>query len=1346
MNETLALTAPRGVAQVLRSEFRHLDLPEALKLPVRALIGVSADAVAALALLDLHTVFDLGSAAAFRDATLVATAGADAGHPLQRFGVFPSDLVRENLVQDQPLEAYPLAPVSLLRAIPLAQADAIAKALDVANVRELSLYAPYVAARSLVQAQLMPASVPGVDAEAPADLLPRNGDYPTERVHYTTLVMGELAEPDAGAVDIDSAAFKPLSLDAVVQGDSGFKRVAYGALLTFSQSWYAQGVALGQLLHSAALAPGESTRIAVIDWTRKSRAGQTEVIDEVDDLRNDQSHNRSISEVTSAVARESQGGFSRANTQSSSSQFGTAASLDISAPLGGLLGGPSGSAAMSASSAQSASSAESYSTSWGSRDVGSKMMQNVADSTHQNAHSSRSRRASVVKEVSQSEHESVSTRVITNYNHMHALTVQYYEVVQIYRVEVTLTQAERVVFIPVELVDFNRDAMVRRFRNVLMQAALNSEVVDALRNLDLIEIAPERNTPFTGLGGKLSVFIRDAVFLKRPLVSPAVLASASAGAAAPAADAPAAAAPAPAPAPAPAAPASQPLTRPQAALAAATRIPLSVATPLAAQISEKLWSTDQVARLSSLLDRAVLQRGSSALYVPTDVAIEGVAVTGGSVSVVFTTKSGGRVTTVSPSQPLQLAEVSRISISGSRADADIPEAIVVLTLNRNGVRFPLELPAVTVTKGASTTAVVTLKAGGVNTNLKQHLTEHRLHYSQAVLRSLSASDIALLLSGHRVKIAGQLVPVAQVVEPRPIRYVGNFLAFKMNVDAASDEAWARFLREYRIVVGKSHADLVPLGSGGTFAEAVLGRYNSAEKLDMTRFWNWQDSPLPIVPTEIAAIQTGSRATAEDVKPGQLSAPIIAMGAPTALPDPVGTAAILSAIQNGNMFRDMSGLQAVVGLAQSALQASAAGAAQAGQQAGTNQQNQLQATTERQRIAADLVKSVLPAILGAATGVPLGGGGGGGTTPSSHSQDGAKVNYFDKAKAAATEAGTSGGGGAASPGAQPSSAGGSVPGSDNPAAMKAVWGQAGASQADLFDRVSDKVLPETLGRGSPDNGAAATSSFSFTPGTKTSTLPMANPNYRNKVTLKEVTTEDTVVLSASNSSVDAIEFRFKSLNLANMTASPSDAKTAVVLLAPGAADVPIATFTITDRSKAPSLGYDASVTAGNSKAVFDGTLCALPWASGGAFKVAQGFGGTSSHGDAQNFHAVDITMPIGTPVHAARGGVVVATEQGFDNGTGIEAKANYVVICHADGSYGQYWHLDQNGVVATVGTTVAEGAHIGNSGNSGKSTGPHLHFSVAVADGTGKNKTVPWKFKDGAGNGFEPVAGQTYTKP
>src|SRR5690606_23414818 len=215
-----------------------------------------------------------------------------------------------------------------------------------------------------------------------------------------------------------------------------FSTLGLGMLLTLNQSWFVQGVTLGHLLHSMALAAGESTRIAVVDWSRKTSAGQTELLGETEELSQDATRNRSISEVTEAVAKEAQSGFSRTESESTTKQAGVSAGISI---------GPFGAGA-SASIAKTNTSAESYATSAGSREVGTSMLQNADDRTHQKAHAARTRRASVVREVSQTEHKEISTRVITNYNHMHALTVQYYEVLQVYRTETSIARCDRVVF------------------------------------------------------------------------------------------------------------------------------------------------------------------------------------------------------------------------------------------------------------------------------------------------------------------------------------------------------------------------------------------------------------------------------------------------------------------------------------------------------------------------------------------------------------------------------------------------------------------------------------------------------------------------------------------------------------------------------------------------------------------------------------------------------------------------------------------------------------------------------------------------------------------------------------
>ena len=66
----------------------------------------------------------------------------------------------------------------------------------------------------------------------------------------------------------------------------------------------------------------------------------------------------------------------------------------------------------------------------------------------------RSRRATAIREISQSEHETLSTRSVTNFNHMHALTVQYYEIVQVYKTVNELARVQRCIFIPMRPVNF----------------------------------------------------------------------------------------------------------------------------------------------------------------------------------------------------------------------------------------------------------------------------------------------------------------------------------------------------------------------------------------------------------------------------------------------------------------------------------------------------------------------------------------------------------------------------------------------------------------------------------------------------------------------------------------------------------------------------------------------------------------------------------------------------------------------------------------------------------------------------------------------------------------------------
>ncbi len=87
------------------------------------------------------------------------------------------------------------------------------------------------------------------------------------------------------------------------------------------------------------------------------------------------------------------------------------------------------------------------------------------------------------------------------------------------------------------------------------------------------------------------------------------------------------------------------------------------------------------------------------------------------------------------------------------------------------------------------------------------------------------------------------------------------------------------------------------------------------------------------------------------------------------------------------------------------------------------------------------------------------------------------------------------------------------------------------------------------------------------------------------------------------------------------------------------------------------------------------------------------------------NAVDLAGAVGTPIRAAAAGTVVVSRDGGWNG----GYGTYVVLRHANGVQTLYSHMSRNDV--GVGAYVEQGQTIGAVGNTGLSTGPHLHFEV-----------------------------------
>ena len=147
----------------------------------------------------------------------------------------------------------------------------------------------------------------------------------------------------------------------------------------------------------------------------------------------------------------------------------------------------------------------------------------------------------------------------------------------------------------------------------------------------------------------------------------------------------------------------------------------------------------------------------------------------------------------------------------------------------------------------------------------------------------------------------------------------------------------------------------------------------------------------------------------------------------------------------------------------------------------------------------------------------------------------------------------------------------------------------------------------------------------------------------------------------------------------------------------------------------------------------------PFARGSEFPISQGFDGDSTHKDSANRYAVDIVMPVGTPVLAARAGIVMDLEDDFHGGKQTDRyleRANRIRIIHDDGSMTVYAHLQANSARVRPGTRVPSGAWIANSGNTGYSSGPHLHFVVQINAGLAL-ESLPFRFRQPDGRAMTP---------
>jgi len=159
---------------------------------------------------------------------------------------------------------------------------------------------------------------------------------------------------------------------------------------------------------------------------------------------------------------------------------------------------------------------------------------------------------------------------------------------------------------------------------------------------------------------------------------------------------------------------------------------------------------------------------------------------------------------------------------------------------------------------------------------------------------------------------------------------------------------------------------------------------------------------------------------------------------------------------------------------------------------------------------------------------------------------------------------------------------------------------------------------------------------------------------------------------------------------------------------------------------------------------EGLVILPPFSASEEYPISQGFEGKETHDRPDSQYAIDLAMPVGTAVHAVRNGTVMDIEEDFNRG-GIDFKkyahkANHIRILHSDGTMAVYAHLDLASVSVRPGARIRAGQKIARSGNTGFSSGPHLHFAIQQNSGM-QIISLPFRFQTPEGTAVTPETQQ-----
>lgn len=717
-----------------------------------------------------------------------------------------------------------------------------------------------------------------------------------------------------------------------------------GYVLNLGQRWTPQGLSLGDLVYSLPLAPGEQQRIAVFEQRQTLSTAETETLDYAEQQRANQVSDASTQAVFSSAFAEHVVGTSSFNTSAESSSWGVAGGIGAIFPPVAIGIGAGGGGGSSSSGGSSRNSLD------GTRDYVSTATSNAHNSIERQASARRHAQRTGMRMATASDRETTTTRVIANNNRIHALTMQYWEVLRHFEVTTEVDGVTLVCFVPLEVVRFmppgvhytvdeselsDRAAVLYRYGALLKHADVLSRWIplnqrQGLKVLEEFASNPRAQPSFTSATEDIVTITLNGSFLPCEDVYVTVVTRRGTrlgpvrmgGSVAPLPDT---------------------TTDPTHAFSSRTQLVGELLKRRAPGNDVKLTAT--IALPTSINPDDVVGFELSRRFRTLKYQLAPPA--NDPFAALLQTGSTGDLHALFPWVSVQLdAQLSGVTMAPTELEAELggpsiwgfsagivgpPNETYAADVIGAPERFPLPADGYPIAARAVSPLLKFNELLRIEAVL-QHVTRNTVTYSRAVWMSLTPEERAIMLEGFTIGVPAdgladdtQTIPLLNCVANQVLAYYGNAMVMPFNIpaevtanlgvdgdgerrpftSAEVQNALTQFHRE-GFAPPVSH---VALPTHGVLGEAVLGVCPSAEKIDLTRFWNWGDSPIAQAEEVAGSLLNKGSSLAAATAPSSLAgmpSSITNINAPPA--DANAALQALIAGQNTKDLPDITGMQ------------------------------------------------------------------------------------------------------------------------------------------------------------------------------------------------------------------------------------------------------------------------------------------------------------------------------------------------------------------------------------------------------------------------------------------------------